>query len=123
QNYFGRYRRLPELENAEQRMLLSSERWKIERAQRQGVNYAIQGTVADLFKIALVRVHDLLKGKLTRLVMPIHDEIVLYYHRSEMSLLPQIKHEMEDFDFSVPIIAEVAYSTLSWADKQELKVA
>jgi DNA polymerase-1 len=123
QNYFGRWRRLPELKDAERRMLIRSEKWKIERAQRQGVNYLIQGTAADLFKIALVRVYDLLKDKKTRLVMPIHDEIVLYYHKSEMALLPQIKHEMEDFDFSVPIIAEVAYSTTSWADKQELKAA
>lgn len=122
-NYFGRWRRLPELRDANRRILIPSEKWKIERAQRQGVNYLIQGTAADLFKIALVRVHDLLKDKKTRLVMPIHDEIVLYFHRSEMFLLPQIKHEMEDFDFSVPIIADVAYSTTSWADKKELKVA
>ncbi len=123
QNHFGRWRRLPELKDANRRIMIKSEKWKIERAQRQGVNFMIQGTAADLFKIALVRVHDMLKGKKTRMVMPIHDEIVFYYHRSEMAMLPDIKHEMEDFHFRVPIIAEVAYSQTNWADKKELSIA
>lgn len=123
QNYFGRYRRLPELKNAALRSVNPQEKWKIERAFRQGRNFQIQGGAADLFKTALVRVHNLLKGKKTRLVMPIHDEIVFYFHRSEMSLLPEIKKEMEDFHFRVPIVAEIAYATDNWANKKELKLA
>jgi DNA polymerase-1 len=123
QNYFGRYRRLPELRDSNRRMGIQSEKWKIQRALRQGVNYLIQGSAADLFKIALVRVHDLLKDKKTRIVMPIHDEIVFYFHKSEMGLLPKIKAEMEDFDFRVPIVADIAYSKDNWANKKELKLA
>jgi DNA polymerase-1 len=123
QNYFGRYRRLPELRDANKRSAIQGEKWKIERALRQGVNYLIQGSAADLFKIALVRVHDLLKDKKTRIVMPIHDEIVFYFHKTEMALLPQIKAEMEDFNFRVPIVADIAYSRDNWANKKELKLA
>jgi uncharacterized protein (UPF0216 family) len=55
--------------------------------------------------------------------MPIHDEIVFYFHKSEMGLLPKIKAEMEDFDFRVPIVADIAYSKDNWANKKELKLA
>lgn len=123
QNWFGRYRRLPELKDAFRRRFIPSEKWKIERAYRQGVNYLIQGTCADLFKIALVRVNDSLQGSQSRLVMPIHDELIFYYHRSDLPLLPKVVKDMEDFDFRVPIIAEPSYTTTSWADKKELKLA
>jgi DNA polymerase I-like protein with 3'-5' exonuclease and polymerase domains len=120
QNHFGRYRRLPELFDCQRRMMLGSERWKIERALRQGVNYLIQGTCADLFKIALVRVAQLLEQSRSRIVMPIHDEIVIYMHKQDINLLPDIVREMEDFDFRVPITTSLAYSTTNWNEKQEL---
>lgn len=120
QNHFGRYRRLPELKDANRRMMMKSERWKIERALRQGVNYLIQGTCADLFKIALVRVYELLKDTKSRIVMPIHDEIVMYMHRQDIKILPNIVESMEDFDFRVPILASLAWSKTNWNEKQEL---
>jgi len=123
QNYFGRYRRFPEL-----RALLRSERvnkWKIERCERQAVNYLIQGSCADLFKIAMVRVNEVLKKAQarSRLVMPIHDEMVFYMHREEISLLSEIVKQMEDFHFKVPMTAEVSYSLTNWAEKKPLKMA
>lgn len=122
QNWFGRYRRLPELKDAVRRKFLPTEKWKIERALRQAVNYLIQGTCADLFKIALVRVNDVLENSKSRIVMPIHDELIFYFHKSNMPLLPQIKSEMENFDFRVPIVADISYTTTSWTDKKELKL-
>jgi DNA polymerase-1 len=123
QNYFGRWRRLPDLKYTASWSQISSKKWMIERAKRQGVNFVIQGSAADLFKMAMIRIHELLEDYKTKLVMPIHDEVVLYMHKSEMNLLPKITHRMEDFDFSVPIIAEVSYSPTSWAEKKELKAA
>lgn len=123
QNWFGRYRRLPELKDAAKRKFLTSEKWKIERALRQGVNHLIQSSAADLFKIALIRVYDILKNSKSRLVMPIHDELIFYFHKADMELLPKIKKDMEDFNFKVPIIADISYTTTSWTDKKELKLS
>jgi DNA polymerase-1 len=120
QNYFGRYRRFPELENADARLHVGSEKWKIARAERQAVNFLIQGTCADLFKQAMVRVGNILEPTRSRIIMAIHDEIVMYIHREELSILAEVKEEMERWDFSVPIVADVCYSNSSWADKKEL---
>jgi len=117
QNYFGRYRRFPELED-----LQKLQPWERGRCQRQAVNFLIQGTAADLFKVAMVRVGEILKGMKSRLVMVIHDEIVFYIHKSEIDVLSSIVKTMEDWHFDVPIIAEVSYATNSWAGKKPLHV-
>jgi DNA polymerase-1 len=120
QNHFGRYRRLPELVDARKKLMVKSQAWKIKRALRQGVNYLIQGTCADLFKIALIRVNQVLSETRSRIAYPIHDEIVMYMHEGDLRILPTIIEEMEDFDFRVPIVASVAYSKTNWNEKREL---
>jgi len=66
----GRKRRLPEL--------LSDEKWRRERAERQAFNYLIQGGAADLMKIALVRADRLLQEHRPEayLSLTVHDEMV-----------------------------------------------
>lgn len=117
QNYFGRYRRFPELDDK------YLQEWDKKRCQRQAVNFLIQGTCADLFKVAMVRVGEILKGMKSRLVMTIHDELVFYMHASEIDILSAIVKTMEDWSFRVPIIAEVSYAKDSWAGKKELHVS
>ena len=112
-NYFGRVRRLDSLLDPD------LEDWKRERGYRQAVNFAIQSTAADMFKIILVRCHEILKGKKTKMVMNIHDEVVFYWHTDELDLVPDIVSAFEDWDFQIPIIAEVSYSTESWGAKEE----
>jgi DNA polymerase-1 len=92
------------------------------RAQRQGVNFLIQGTAADLFKIAVVRVSKILEGKKSKLVNFVHDEIQLYMHKDELDLLPKIKAAMEDWHFTVPIIAEFSQADPSWGKKKGLEI-
>jgi DNA polymerase-1 len=120
-NYFGRVRHLP---HAHACKLLKNENlfWMEKRAQRQGVNFLIQGTAADMFKIAVVRIHNILKGKKSKLVNFVHDEVQLYMHKDEMHLLPLIKKAMEDWKFSVPILAEFSSSTDSWGAKKALHI-
>lgn len=121
-NHFGRVRHLP---HARATKILGDPKagWMESRAKRQGVNFLVQGTAADLFKFAVVRVHNILKGKKSRIVNFVHDEIQIYMHKSEVDLLPQIKEAMEDFpDFVVPIVADVEYTTTNWAEKRNLDV-
>jgi DNA polymerase-1 len=113
QNAFGRYRRFPGLKQLQY--------WEQDRAARQAVNFLIQGSAADLFKTAATRVWDILDGKKTRLVNFVHDELQFYWHKSELGLLKDVKEAMEDFEFDVPIIAEVSYASRDWSQKKELK--
>lgn len=120
-NHFGRVRHLP---HAQADKILGRQKgnWMVGRAERQATNFLIQSAAADLFKVATVRVHDLLAGTRSRTVNLVHDEIQAYIHKEELDLLPKWKEAMEDFDFAVPIVADFGYSTTSWADKRELKV-
>ena len=87
-------------------------------------NYVIQGTCADLVKIAEIKVDELLKGKKSKFLLPIHDEFMCLIHKDEMDLIPKIKEIMQDTKVEIPLIpmiSEVEYSEISWADKKEWK--
>ncbi len=115
ENSFGRVRHLPGA--------LSREFWRQGRAQRQAVNFVIQGTAADMFKTAVVRVDEFLiaqKAK-TKIVNLVHDEIQLYMPKDEIPLLRGIKERMEDFpDYTVPILADFEWTTQNWARKKAM---
>lgn len=115
-NYFGRVRHLNHLLDP------NIEVWRKERAYRQAVNYIVQSSAADMFKIILIRCHEILMGKKTKMVMNIHDELVFYWHKDEIDLIPTVKRAFEDWDFKIPIIAEVSYSMNSWGDKEPLGI-
>ncbi|MBD2103160.1 DNA polymerase I [Leptolyngbya sp. FACHB-261] len=78
---------------------------------RAAVNAPIQGTSADIVKIAMVNLHRYLQaeGCQARLLLQIHDELVLEVPRDEWpSLEPQIKQIMESaVTLSVPLVADV----------------
>ena len=114
-NYFGRVRHLDFLKSRQ------IEQWQRERGYRQAVNFVIQSSAADMFKIIMRRCHDLLRDKVSTMVMNIHDEIVFYIHESEIDLLIPIKDAFENWAFKVPILAEISYSTVSWGAKQALE--
>ncbi len=119
-NWFGRPRRLP---HAKADKILGRDKyWLVGRAERQGTNFLIQGTAADLFKIAIVRVFELFQreAKKSKIVNFVHDEIQAYVHRDELHLLNKMRDLMEDFDFIVPITVDFAWSKTSWADYREL---
>ncbi len=97
-------------------------RWLQSRADRQAVNFGIQGEAADLFKTAVVNVFDLFQTstKGSRLVNFVHDEIQAYVHKDELFLLPQMKRVMEDFQYAVPIVVEFEWSEDSWGAKKPI---
>lgn len=119
ENDFGRIRHLPHAQ-ACKIMDDHSLGWMERRAQRQGVNFLVQGTAGDLFKTAVVRVHKLLEGKKSYIVNFVHDEIQIYLHKEELYLLKDIKHAMQDFKYKVPIIADFSWSKTSWGEKKDI---
>ena len=78
-------------------------------AERMAINTPIQGTAADMIKIAMVHIHKALKdgNYKTKMIMQVHDELVFDVHRSE---LEEIKALVEDLmknalpDLKVPIL-------------------
>ena len=81
-----------------------------EFAKRAAMNAPIQGTAADLIKIAMIKVDKLLTdGKYkTKMVLQIHDELIFKIHKDEIdTLIPLIKKTMEDIEnINVPLLVE-----------------
>ena len=66
-------------------------------AERQAVNHPIQGTAADIAKIAIVRVHQALQEFHANLILQIHDEFVIECDEGEyLDAIPFIREAMED---------------------------
>lgn len=108
---FGRIRKIPELRSAQRPTRAFGE--------RVSMNTPIQGTAADLIKLAMVRVDERLRreGLKTKLILQIHDELILEAPEEEADKAAEIlKEEMENaHPFCVPIIADV-HSARSWFD-------
>jgi DNA polymerase-1 len=91
-----------------------------------GLNYLIQGTAAEILKRAQVRVDAILRkdtGYQVKLLLPIHDEIILQWPRESLKeapyLMRKIRDVMIDFNiFKVPLEVEMEYTVLSWAEKK-----
>ena len=90
-------------------------------------NYLIQGTCADMVKIFEIKVHNYLKENnlKSKMVLPIHDEIMLLVHKDEMFVIKEVKRIMEDVTDtikSIPMISEPEISYTNWAEKEEYEV-
>lgn len=107
----GRRRYIPELKsgNYNQRTF----------GERAAMNMPLQGSAADIIKIAMLRVADRLKHENMRakLVLQVHDELILDTPEEETEAAKQVlKEEMEHaFTLNVPLIAEVSTGK-SWYD-------
>ena len=108
---FGRRRALPELK---------SRNFNIRSfGERVAMNTPIQGTAADIIKIAMVRVRDRLlrEGLESRLILQVHDELILEAPKSEQeTAMRLLREEMEAaFPMDAPLVAE-AKAGHSWYD-------
>ena len=76
-------------------------------AERYAINAPIQGSAADLIKIAMIRIEKMLAGKKTKMLLQVHDELVFDLHNDEQELIPEIKKLMEEaLPLSVPLIVD-----------------
>ena len=61
------------------------------------MNAPIQGTAADIIKIVMIKIDELLQNYDSKLVLTIHDELIFKLNVNEQDeLVPMIKHIMED---------------------------
>ena len=80
-------------------------------AERNAVNAPIQGSAADVIKIAMINIHKKLQDEnwKSRMLLQVHDELVFDVHNDELEKIqPMIKHEMENaFKMAVPLEVEL----------------
>ncbi len=80
-------------------------------AERNAVNAPIQGSAADIIKVAMLRIQDLIEreGWATRMIMQVHDELVFDVPKAELDqVIPAIQREMEGAaTLEVPLVVEV----------------
>ena len=104
-----RRRALPELKSSNFNMRSFGE--------RVALNMPIQGTAADIIKLAMVRVHSRLarEGLAARLIMQVHDELIVECPEAEASRVEALlQQEMQGVaELSVPLLAE-AHSGRNW---------
>jgi DNA polymerase-1 len=99
----GRRRYLPDLTSSNGMRRIS--------AERMAVNMPVQGTAADIIKVAMIRLHDALIGSplRARLLLQVHDELVLEVAREDLEATAElVLRTMEGAaELSVPLLAEV----------------
>lgn len=102
ETYFGRRRYIPELE---------SRNFNIRSfGERIALNTPVQGTAADIIKIAMIRVYNKLKenNMKSRLLLQVHDELIVEAYKDEVDKVKEIlKNEMENVVDSFKVQLEV----------------
>jgi len=87
--------------------------------ERNAVNAPIQGTAADIIKIAMIKIQKVLDSKnyKSKMLLQVHDELVFDIHNDEMEVLkPIIKQEMENaFKLSIPLVVDMDQGD-NWLD-------
>lgn len=82
-------------------------------AERNAVNAPIQGSAADIIKIAMINIHRKLNSEnwKSKMLLQVHDELVFDVHESELEKIqPMIKYEMENaFQMAVPLEVEIGF--------------
>jgi len=108
---YGRIRPIPDI-NSENRNLQ-------EAAKRAAINMPVQGSAADIIKIAMIRIHrEMKKNKMrSMMILQVHDELVFELAPGEETLLRRVvKKEMEQAaDLQVPLKVDMGVGE-TWYD-------
>lgn len=113
----GRRRYFPGLQNP------GSNRNTRNREEREAINAPIQGTAADIMKIAMLRVPDAIDaaGLSARMLLQVHDELVLECPQNELEETAKVvQRVMENaYPLSIPLATD-ASSGLNWGELKSL---
>ena len=110
----GRRRYFPNLANPVNQMMRN-------REEREAINAPIQGTAADIMKIAMIRVQQALADNPTRarMILQVHDELVLEVPDDEIAPVTKlVRRVMEEaYKLDIPLLTE-ARSGVNWGSMQ-----
>src|SRR5271154_2585519 len=109
--YFGRIRPIPDIQSRNPNMRGF--------AERTAINTPLQGTAADLIKLAMLKIDQLIRDRKlkSQMTLQVHDELLFDVVPGEAEELQElVKQEMEHVaEFSVPIVADVGIGK-NWRD-------
>jgi DNA polymerase-1 len=108
---FGRVRPIPDIQSRNPNLRGF--------AERTAVNTPLQGTAADIIKIAMIRIDDELRAQKlkTRMTLQVHDELLFDVPEDEIDAVRAlVKREMENvIELKVPIVADIGIGQ-NWRD-------
>ena len=86
-------------------------------AERTAINTPIQGTAADMIKLAMVEIHKRMSGMRSTMVLQVHDELVFDAHKDELDDLKKlVKSGMEKaIKLVVPVVVDIGVGD-NWLD-------
>jgi DNA polymerase-1 len=88
-------------------------------AERNAVNAPIQGSAADIIKLAMISIQKELKNKKwkSKMLLQVHDELVFDVHKTELNALKiMVKTKMENaFIIDVPLVVDIGVGT-NWLE-------
>jgi DNA polymerase-1 len=113
---FGRIRPIPEI-NSPQVQLRNF-------AERTALNSPLQGTAADLIKMAMITIDERLKAEKfeAKMILQVHDELLFEAPKRETEKLTKlVKEEMENVHkLAVPLVVEIGVGA-NWRDLEDVE--
>ncbi|GIV02179.1 MAG: DNA polymerase [Fimbriimonadales bacterium] len=89
-------------------------------AERQAINAPLQGGSADLIKLAMIRIDEILHGKRTRMLLQVHDELLFEWDPKE-DLVEELRDAMETaMELDVPIEVDAKVGP-NWLEMRPLE--
>ncbi|MEA5140612.1 DNA polymerase I [Arcicella rigui] len=88
-------------------------------AERNAVNAPIQGSAADMIKVAMIKVNDFIKQEKlqSRIILTVHDELVFDVHKSELELMKTKVNELMVNAIPFPVKMETGMGVgLNWLE-------
>jgi DNA polymerase-1 len=78
-------------------------------AERQAINAPLQGSAADMIKLAMIRCQALLQDAQTRMLLQVHDELLFEWKEEEGEILRKLRRVMEEaLPLKVPVVVDVS---------------
>lgn len=88
-------------------------------AERNAINAPIQGSAADIIKLAMINIHRLFtqRGFKSKMLLQVHDELVFDAEKTELeTIIPLIKQEMESaYIIDVPLVVDINHGN-NWLE-------
>jgi len=117
QTLFGRQRQLPDIHSSLPQLRAA--------AERMAINMPIQGTAADLLKLAMIKLHAGLPkiSKDSKMLLQVHDELVLEVPSKDLKTVAKfVKETMENiYHLSVPLAVDLE-SGKNWHEQEKLEL-
>jgi DNA polymerase-1 len=106
---FGRRRHIPEIN--------SKNRQVRQFAERTAMNTPIQGTAADMIKVAMIEIYGKIKEMRSKMILQVHDELIFDVHKDELEQMKDIvRSTMEtSVDLDVPVKVDMGIGS-NWLE-------